>query len=231
MNKTKIEWCDYTWNPITGCTVGCSYCYAKKIVDRFPDNYPKGFFPTFHPHRILESSKVKTPSRIFTCSMGDFWDTNITDSQRAMVIWEMWKNPQHRYIILTKRPENITDVVEYKSDAKCVPAYIKLPDNLWLGVTVEYPGTEDRIDTLIRNTSKNRFVSFEPLLGMISPCLIGIDWIIIGAQTNPNKQPDQNWIIPIIEEADRLSIPVFEKDNLEIVIRKEYPKELTKPFC
>ena len=23
MTKTKIEWCDYTWNPVTGCLRGC----------------------------------------------------------------------------------------------------------------------------------------------------------------------------------------------------------------
>lgn len=35
MNKTKIEWCDSTWNPVTGCLHGCEYCYARKIADRF----------------------------------------------------------------------------------------------------------------------------------------------------------------------------------------------------
>jgi protein gp37 len=35
MNKTFIEWCDMTWNPVTGCNHGCPYCYAKKIVQRF----------------------------------------------------------------------------------------------------------------------------------------------------------------------------------------------------
>ncbi len=35
MNKTKIEWCDSTWNPVTGCLHGCEYCYAKKQVKRF----------------------------------------------------------------------------------------------------------------------------------------------------------------------------------------------------
>lgn len=33
--KTKIEWCDATWNPITGCLHGCDYCYARKIAKRF----------------------------------------------------------------------------------------------------------------------------------------------------------------------------------------------------
>lgn len=35
MNKTKIEWCDSTWNPVTGCLHGCEYCYVRRIVQRF----------------------------------------------------------------------------------------------------------------------------------------------------------------------------------------------------
>ena len=35
MQKTKIEWCDSTWNPITGCLHDCKYCYARKIANRF----------------------------------------------------------------------------------------------------------------------------------------------------------------------------------------------------
>lgn len=35
MNKSKIEWCDSTWNPVTGCLHGCGYCYARKIAERF----------------------------------------------------------------------------------------------------------------------------------------------------------------------------------------------------
>ena len=33
--KTKIDWCDSTWNPVTGCLHGCEYCYARKIAERF----------------------------------------------------------------------------------------------------------------------------------------------------------------------------------------------------
>lgn len=35
MNRSKIEWCDHTWNPITGCRHGCAYCYARKMTARF----------------------------------------------------------------------------------------------------------------------------------------------------------------------------------------------------
>lgn len=33
--KTKIDWADATWNPITGCLHGCKYCYARRIAERF----------------------------------------------------------------------------------------------------------------------------------------------------------------------------------------------------
>lgn len=39
MNKSKIEWCDYTWNPVTGCLHGCPYCYARGIARRFAKRY------------------------------------------------------------------------------------------------------------------------------------------------------------------------------------------------
>lgn len=34
MTRSKIEWCDHTWNPITGCRYGCEYCYASAMADR-----------------------------------------------------------------------------------------------------------------------------------------------------------------------------------------------------
>lgn len=38
MNKSKIDWCDFTWNPVTGCRHTCEYCYARKIANRFCGN-------------------------------------------------------------------------------------------------------------------------------------------------------------------------------------------------
>lgn len=35
MNRSKIEWCDHTWNPITGCRHSCEYCYARRMTARF----------------------------------------------------------------------------------------------------------------------------------------------------------------------------------------------------
>lgn len=35
MKNTKIDWCDSTWNPVTGCLNSCEYCYARRIAERF----------------------------------------------------------------------------------------------------------------------------------------------------------------------------------------------------
>lgn len=39
--RTKIDWCDASWNPVTGCLHGCKYCYARRIAERF-----EGWTPT-----------------------------------------------------------------------------------------------------------------------------------------------------------------------------------------
>lgn len=33
--KTKIDWCDSSWNPVTGCAHNCPYCYAERMAKRF----------------------------------------------------------------------------------------------------------------------------------------------------------------------------------------------------
>jgi protein gp37 len=52
MNSTRIEWCDMTWNPATGCLYGCKYCYAAKIANRFAGKWTadKGTCITFRKH-------------------------------------------------------------------------------------------------------------------------------------------------------------------------------------
>ena len=64
MNKTKIETCDYSWSPITGCwgpngtaekPNRCDYCYAERMAKRFiyqDHDGPDPFAPAFHPDRL-----------------------------------------------------------------------------------------------------------------------------------------------------------------------------------
>ncbi len=58
MNKTKIEWCDYTWNPATGCYHGCPYCYARVIANRFKAKDYNGFNASVYPSPNNETMQI-----------------------------------------------------------------------------------------------------------------------------------------------------------------------------
>ena len=67
MNKSKIEWCDYTWNPVTGCLHECPYCYARKIANRFK-GYTTGGIMNLKEHKeetkelhVLDKNLWKAP--------------------------------------------------------------------------------------------------------------------------------------------------------------------------
>lgn len=204
MNRTRIEWTDYTWNPITGCLHGCEYCYARKISARFKTAFPNGFEPTFHQERLREPFAVKKPSKVFTVSMGDMFGEWVPDEWIIPIFQVMGACKQHTFQILTKNPGKINRVVSGDM----------FSPNVWLGTSVESPSALRRIDELRKVPQFKKFVSFEPLKEEIPPNLTDIDWVIIGAQTNPLVLPDWDWIDLIVAEADHHHIPVFVKNNI-----------------
>ena len=211
MNTTKIEWTDFTWNPISGCLRNCPWCYAKKIYHRFG----RSFEPAFHPEKLLEPLKMKKDAKIFTCSVADFFALWTLEKWRQAVYGIMKECPQHIFQVLTQDPQNIN-----KSDA--------IPENVWVGTTVRNQDEVRRIEILKQARAKTKFVSFEPLTSEIKAELSGIDWVIIGAMTGPMRnryKPEKEWVDRLINIAQAFSIPIFLKDNLkwnnEI---KEFPK-------
>lgn len=167
MNKTKIEWCDATWNPVTGCLHGCEYCYAARIAHRFGlgwdvfydekifvlnepsksrrsehkpkriEPFPYGFAPTFHRYRLDEPQHWKKPRTIFVCSMADLFGAWVPDWWIRDVMDAARKAPQHRYLFLTKNYMRACD--------------FRYEDNWWLGRT--YTHTEN---ALAAGASQNR---------------------------------------------------------------------------
>lgn len=216
MNKTKIDWCDYTWNPATGCLHGCHYCYARRIAERFKGKaFPNGFKPTFYPERLQEPMKVKKPSKIFVCSMADLfgkwtWDINnvkgfaTTNYIVECILNTVKQCPQHTFIFLTKNPYFMLNY--------------EFPQNSWVGMTVD--GLTDCLDkvAMIKNVPASiKFISFEPLLNWPAGInLRAIDWVIIGAQTGPGARPPKpKWIQKILDTCRNLNIPCFIKDNVK----------------
>lgn len=226
MNKTAIEWTNFSWNPIFGCDHGCYYCYAKKITQRFPNNFPNGFKPTFHPERLGEINKLKKPAKIFVCSCADLFASWTPVEWRNAVFESMSKCPvNHTFQMLTKNPERIPTVNQCV--LRCASPIIYYPENWWFGTTVTGEGDIKNIDE-IRKVGGNRFVSFEPLLRFLEPELDGIDWVIIGKLTCARRvKMERSWVMNIVDEATRVGAKVFMKNNL----RKEFPNmELRQEF-
>ncbi len=209
MNKTAIEWCDYTWNPVTGCKHGCPYCYARKIAERFKGSkaWPRGFEPMFHADRLNDPVKMKKPQSIFVCSMADLFGAWVPTLWQTEIFDACMKSPNHTYLFLTKNP---IDIVAFDKD---FPEYTR-QNNHWFGVSVTGNETKHFISALQR-VNVNRFVSFEPLLNSPRALdLTGIHQVIIGAQTNPDQYIGLEWVLDICEEADLVGAKVFMKDSI-----------------
>ena len=122
---TRIQWTDETWNVVTGCSAGCSYCYARKMARRLKamgqPRYAQGFEPTFHPEALDAPLRWRKPRRVFVVSMGDLFDHAITDDQIAAVFGVMAACPQHTFQLLTKRPERMAKWFEWLKEPRPLP--------------------------------------------------------------------------------------------------------------
>lgn len=195
-------------NPVNGCMIGCEYCYARRINNRFKIT-PDFSVPEFMEKR-LKRIGVKSPQTYLMTSMSDF--SGWKPEWREQVFQVMEKNPQHVYLFLTKRPQLIT--FETKMD------------NVWIGVTVTNRADKDRILYMQEHIkSSNYFITFEPLfedMGKID--LNGIGWVVIGTETGNRKGKiiaDKSWILNITEQAETRKIPVFMKSALVDIVGVE----------
>ena len=212
MNKTSIEWCTHTWNPVTGCKHGCPYCYARKIAERFKGSkaWPKGFEPMFHKGRMGDAVKHKKPAAIFVCSMADLFGEWVPSRWIWDVFEAMDAAPWHTFIMLTKNPERMKSFAPEHGDQ---PRGVK--ENWWFGTSITGPEIDSRLK-ILQSMDGNRFISFEPLLANPGPLdLTGIKQVIIGAQTNPTQPIRPSWIEKIEDAADRAGARVFVKDSLK----------------
>ena len=243
MNKTKIDWCDSTWNPVTGCFHECEYCYARGIAERFGGKqkyanifeedkpiigadgkalaYPHSFSPTLLRYR-LNDYIGKQGRNIFVCSMADLFGKWVPDSWIEEVFKACDKAQQHNYLFLTKNPKRYVELSE--------KGILRHTDNMWYGWSET---TNVRYGTLCFSKPVKTFVSVEPILEAVRPSLE--DWVIIGAETGRRKDkviPEREWIEQIVEDCRKHDIPVFMKSSLADIwgepLMQEFPEELKK---
>lgn len=214
MQKTKIDWCTHTVNPVVGCTFGCSYCYARKMNSRF--NWIEDWHkPVFYPERLKQLSSKK-PKIIFMNSMSDIADWK--EEWKDEVFKKIDEKPQHKYLFLTKRLQEAYQDIKY-------------PETVWLGNTITRQG--DFIREYGRPIGASRFYSIEPILEPIKLPTNNIpkknvQWVIVGAETGNRKNkvtPKKQWILDIKKQCREMGIPIFMKESLKDIMGEDYVQE------
>jgi protein gp37 len=230
MNRSKIEYCRYTWNPYIGCYNKCRYCYARPIVTkRFGKIWAKAWKFTFRQTTELcafvptwiksnfDKPIPKKPSVIFVNSMSDIchWDYN----HAHLVMDKIIANPQHLYLFLTKK---YGTYIEWLVDA--LPDLGENHDNLWFGCTCTCANELAAAAHVMKGYNKIGFhtwVSIEPIQDDIPQefmeYLKVFDWVVLGEETgnDPGKVHCFNeWAQTIIDNCEGLEIPILVKEPL-----------------
>lgn len=211
---SKIEWTDATLNCVTGCTkisTGCRNCYAERMTKRLQGmgikKYAAGFDKVVcHPEVLDQIAKWRKPRRVFINSMSDTFHKDVGLGFIDAIMNACIANPQHQFQILTKRAGQL----------RFIEGWHEWPDNVWMGVTVENDLNRKRIAHLSYTDAKIKFVSFEPLVGIVGHVnLLHIDWAIIGCETGPGRRPMKDeWVERLIENCREYDVPVFYKQQM-----------------
>ncbi len=249
---TKIEWTDATWNILTGCTrvsPGCENCYAERLAATRMKNHPRyqgvsqmtPAGPRFtgvvrwHEELLEVPLRWRKPKMIFVSAQSDLFHPLVPAEFIAKVFATMAEARQHRFQILTKRPERASDLLnDPPGDATTWP----LP-NVWIGTSVEDQERADpRILHLLNCPAAVRFLSVEPLLGPIDLGLLGtipkeiaptyslvadrLHWVIVGAESGPGARPMRlEWARSIVEQCRSARVACFVKQLGPVVYLKD----------
>ena len=219
---TKIEWCDETWNPITGCTPiseGCQNCYARRMARRLAGRYgypeaPNHFDVELHMDKIVNPPKWKSGKKVFVCSMSDLFHDLIPVKARSDIMDIIADQSEVTFLILTKRPSMMESCLRGASKKMIALLYeYLLPlKNLWLGVTAENQNRADeRMPVLLQIPAAVRFVSVEPMLGPVDLTELYYDF------HDPARSYSLLTGIPYDWDYDQ-EVPEDRKDSLDWVI-------------
>jgi len=253
MNKTKIDWCDYSWNPITGCLHGCEYCYARRIARRFnPYNGEVGRIhkmnEPYHDTWMDESGKQQR-GRVEPYPFGfdpTFHRYRLDEPQK-------WKKPRNIFVCSMADlfgewvPEEwIIEVFKACSAAyhhrylfltKNPERYVQLGkerklmagDGFWYGTTVTK--TDEEYLYVDERAGIKTFVSIEPIMEPFAPPLpmnAMPNWVIVGAETGNRKgkvKPEKSWLDGLIERCEETQTPIFMKESLRELMGEDFRQE------
>jgi protein gp37 len=210
---TKIEWTHIpgyqggTWNPWQGCTKvspGCVNCYmfrSMKWHGKDPAIVRRSSPATFNL-----PTKTRTPTAWFLGSLMDFFHPS-SDPWRFDALLNIAANPQHRFLILTKRPGRIKECMPDKNWGAW--------NRIWMGVTCEnQKAADERIPLLLPIPVRVHFVSVEPMLERIDfhGNLENVSWVICGGESGPGCRPmNPDWAREVRDQCKEAGVAFFMK--------------------
>lgn len=209
-DRSRIEWTEATWNPVTGCdqvSPGCAHCYAKTFAERWRGvaghPYEQGFDLRLWPGRLEHPRRWKKSRTIFVNSMSDLFHDDIPFSFIEQVFAVMADCEQHTFQVLTKRHERLSEL------APDLP----WPPNVWMGVSIENRRFVRRAEVLRLVPAAVRFISAEPLLGPLDSLdLSNIDWLIAGGESGPrHRRIDPRWVLDLRNRCVDAEVAFFFK--------------------
>lgn len=233
MNKTSIEWTDYTWNPVTGCdkiSAGCRSCYAETLANRFWGDR-KFTDVQMHEDRLIElrkSFKKLNGKKVFVCDVSDLFHDDVSFEFIAKIFHEFYYLPNTTFQILTKRPQRALEFFKWASpvffDKKFSQQYI-VQQNIWIGVSCENQEQADkRIPLLMQIPAAVRFLSCEPLIGPIDldkylPIMEPatgnreLGWVIAGGESGGKlaRPMHPEWVRSLRDQCAAANVPFFFK--------------------
>lgn len=174
--------------------------------DPFQRPYQNGFHVTLRPEMLQEPFSYAEPALVFGNSMADWFHKDVPYSYVDMMLGVMNDCPTHHFQMLTKRADQMKDYFACRT----------VPDNVWLGVSVENRSQGvPRIQHLQAiKTTGVRWLSVEPLLedlGMLD--LDGIDWVVAGGESGGKavRPMNINWVRSIRDQCVDRGIAFFFK--------------------
>lgn len=229
IGKTAIPTADYAWNPVVGCTIGCRYCFARGMIQRFAGEYYKHEMEYCEHHGIYKDVKCFEAQEIFDkthvrfknflpqllrfqyhkrfpkkpCNIAVGWMSDIScwnESDLINVIRRIKVNPSHRFQFLTKRPE-VYDRFDF-------------PDNCWLGVTVTEQSQVEMAKSYLRsNGNVVKFLYLEPLEVPIDLGYLGwVDWVVAGGKNGRGTVPThEDTFSEVQQQCQDAGVPFFFK--------------------
>jgi protein gp37 len=249
MNKTKIDWCDSTWNPVTGCMHDCEYCYARKIANRFStcEKYKDVFDDEIINELITKNGLIV---ELKTKLENEIYPYGFSPTFHKYRLDEPQKTKKPKNIFVCSMADLFGDWVPDEWIEAVFEACEKAPQHNYLFLTKNpkryeiildryYPsnmyfgwsqtGPTNPVLTFETHHSIQTFISIEPLLQPFEKFYIkGLDWVIVGAETGNRKDkvvPKKEWIVNISEECIKAEVPIFMKESLRQLMGDDFIQE------